>query len=466
MRIRSVFPSMLSPQSPALFSATWDELSAMQSAYQDMYIDNERQGRLVDADGLPYTLDFLVLEELDFMQACLRAPPVRKELQQQLQSQQVPNGASSSNWLTEFMRLAFAYAQITTEEEGLWEIDVNIFLSEETSVTANYTPRTACGDLVIKLGEWLGKATVDGLLSFTRTFYSTEQSWKAKEAALYILNQLLSDFQDVDRAIQPEAAHGFVEFIHYAIQQPDSFLRARGYLVAGSLARTSGSALNQVSASFMDLSVQAISEEESEVVKVSCIRALQNYLQALPPTITLPMQATIINSLSNYLQAQDLSDLTESEDLLVTLEETLRDAILLDTRVCLDGSALNILFTIASQGANSFQLTMLASETFEEISSTIAALGNDAYTRLCEKVLPSLTGAFDVGSLTKENALTNVSLNPLSENLTPSCAKLILIAVSCGAPVETRRTWPRALTTWLRWGRHAQTESTSAKFYG
>ncbi|KAI9667509.1 MAG: hypothetical protein M1821_000325 [Bathelium mastoideum] len=415
MRIRSVFPSMLAPQSPALFSATWDELSSLQPAYHEMYIGDERQGRLEDADGLPYTLDFLVLEELDFMQACLRAPPVRKELQRQLQAHGSPNGAASSSWMTEVMRLAISYAQITTEEEGLWDIDVNIFLSEETSVTANYTPRTACGDLVIKLGEWLSDATVDGLLSYTRTLYSTEQSWKAKEAALYVLNQLLSDFQDTSRSLKPEAAHGFVDFIRYAIQQPDSFLRARGYLVAGSLARSSGEALNQLSASFMEMSLRAISEEESEVVKVSCIRALQHYLPALPTAITLPMQASIINSLSSYLQTQDLSDLTESEDLLVTLEETLRDAILLDTRTCLDGNALNLLFTIASQGATNFQLTMLASETFEEISSTIAALGTDAYTQLCEKVLPSLMGAFDVGSLTKENALTNLAAELLSK---------------------------------------------------
>ena len=413
MRIRSVFPSILSPNSPALFSATWDELSSLQPAYHEMYIENERQSRLVDADGLPYTLDFLVIEELDFMQACLRASPVRKELQQQLQTQQAANGVASSTWMIEVMRLAFSYAQITTEEEGLWETDVNLFLSEETSITANYTPRTACGDLVIKLGEWLSDATVDGLLSCTRTLYSTEQSWKAKEAALYILNQLLSDFQDVDRSIQPEAAHGFVDFTRYAIQQPDSFLRARGYLVAGSLSRTSGDTLHQLAASFMEMSLRAISEEESEVVKVACIRALQYYLQALPHTITLPMQATIINSLSNYLHTQDLSELAESEDLLVTLEETLRDAILLDTRVCLDGAALNLLFTIANQGASNFQLTMLATETFEEISSTIAALGSDAYVRLCEKVLPSLMGAFDVGSLTKENALTNVSSSPI-----------------------------------------------------
>lgn len=410
MRIRSVFPSTLSPHSPVLFSATWDELSSLQGAYHQMYIEDDRQSRLEDADGLPYTLDFLVLEELDFMQACLKAPPVRKELESQLQAQ----SGSGATWVTEVMKLAVAYAQITTEEEGLWNLDVNIFLSEETSVTANYTPRTACGDLVIKLGEWQSAATVEGLLSYTRSLYSTDQTWKAKEAALYILNQMLGDFQDVDRQVSAEAATGFIDFVRYAMQQQEEFLRARGYLVAGSLTRTSGDALQQMAASFMEASLQGITNDESDVVKVACIRALQHYLSALPQAATLPLQGAVINAISTYLSAQDLSELADSDDLMVTLVETLRDAILLDTQVCLNGSGLDLLFTIASHGANNFQLTILVSETFEEITETLAANGPETFTRLCQKVLPSLTGAFDVGTLTEENALTNLAAELLS----------------------------------------------------
>lgn len=93
-----------------------------------MYIEEERQSRLEDADGLPYTLDFLVLEELDFMQACLRAPPVRSELEQQLRTQ-----TTEGSWVTEVMKLAVAYAQITTEEEGLWDIDVSFIRTPPSS---------------------------------------------------------------------------------------------------------------------------------------------------------------------------------------------------------------------------------------------------------------------------------------------------------------------------------------------
>ena len=170
MKIRSVFPTLLTPQSPALFSTVWTELSTIQGPYHDFFINDERQGRLEDSDRLPYTLDFLVLEELDLMQALLRAPPVRSELQTELQN--AGSNATTSSWLPEVMKLAVSYAQITTEEEGLWDIDVNLFLSEETAVTANYTPRTCSGDLVIKLGEWLKGTTVDGLLAYTNVLFA------------------------------------------------------------------------------------------------------------------------------------------------------------------------------------------------------------------------------------------------------------------------------------------------------
>ncbi|SMQ53960.1 unnamed protein product [Zymoseptoria tritici ST99CH_3D7] len=409
MRVRSLFPSILSPQSPALFSATWQELLQVQGQYQQMYIEDDMQGRLEDADGLPYTLDFLVLEELDFMQACLRAPPVRKELEQQLQAS---NGGPT--WITEVMKIAVAYAQITAEEEGMWDFDVNVFLSEEVNVTANYTPRSACGDLIIKLGEWLSSATVDGLSAYTRSLYTENAGWKAKEAALYLLTQLLGDFQDVEKHVGPESANSYVDLFKHAMQEQDIFLRARGYLAAASLTRTSGDALQSVATSFMEASLQAISNDESEIVKVSCIRALQFYLASLPSAATVPRQAAIVASLSDFLSTQDFSDVVDSDDLLITIIETLRDTILLETRSCLEGGGLDLLFTTASRGAANFQISMLVTETFEQITETVSEAGSEAYAQLSIKVLPSLMGAFDVASLTEENALANLAAELLA----------------------------------------------------
>lgn len=184
MKIRAVFPVLLTPQSTLLFSTVWTELSTTQSAYQELFILDERQGRSEDADGLPYTLDYLVLEELDLMQALLRAPPVKAELQSQLQA--AGSAASTSSWLPEVVKLVVSYAQITTEEEGLWDIDVNLFLSEETSLTANYTPRACGGDLIIKLGEWMKTTTVEGLLAYTNALFSDSTTSYVAFSRLYM----------------------------------------------------------------------------------------------------------------------------------------------------------------------------------------------------------------------------------------------------------------------------------------
>ncbi|PGH10878.1 hypothetical protein AJ79_05238 [Helicocarpus griseus UAMH5409] len=408
MKIRAVFPALLTPQSTVLFSTVWTELSTIQTSYQEMFIFDERQGRLEDADGLPYTLDFLVLEELDLMQALLSAPPVKAELQSQLQA--AGAAASTTSWLPEVMKLVVSYAQITNEEEGLWDIDVNLFLSEETSLTANYTPRTCGGDLVIKLGDWLKGTAVEGLLAYTNALFSDSTiSWKLRESALYILNQLLRDFNDVDKQISIEAANGFNEFVRYCMTQEDIFLRSRGYLVAGIIAKTAPEGFHQTAFSYLEASIKAIAEDPSEVVQVSCIRVLQDFLPALPSTLTKPLQITVITTLSDFISARDLREMLDSDDLKFTLLDTLRDAIMVDPSIVISSIALDVLFNIASNGASNFQLATIVTETFEDIVQYISQKGPEAYIHLCEKVLPSLTGAIDVGNMTQENALTTLA---------------------------------------------------------
>ena len=213
--------------------------------------------------------------------------------------------------------------------------------------------------------------------------------------------------------IQPELANGFNNFIQFAIQQEQDFLRARGYLVAGVLARVAGETFQQTTASYLEASLKAISEDPAEVVKVACIRVLQDLVQSLPTHVTIPLQIPIISSLSDFISAHDLREPSDSDDLKVTLAETLRDTIMVNPDVVLSSPAVDVLFNVASNGANNFQLTMIVTEAFEDIVESIADQGPDAYVRVCEKVLPSLTGAIDVGNLTQENALTNFAADLL-----------------------------------------------------
>ncbi|KAJ6144654.1 hypothetical protein N7470_008549 [Penicillium chermesinum] len=391
MKIRMIFPALLTTQSPNFFSAVWTELNNALPIYQKFFIEDQQQGRLEDVDGLPYSLDFLVLEELDLIQTLLKAPPVKAQLQQELQA--AGTDASSSGWLPEIVKLASSYAQVTAEEEGMWEVDVNLFLSEETSVTANYTPRTCSGDLVVKTGEWLKVLAVEGILSHMNTLFAdTSASWKSRESALFMLNVLLRDFTEVSQQIPPDLANHFNQFVHYAIQQEEELLRARGYLQSKRTLRN--------------------------LSRLPAFEVLQDLMLGLPRSTAKSFQGTVVNTISEFVAAHDLREEVDSDDLKVTLAETLRDTIMVDSNVVLSSAGIDLLFNIASSGADNFQLTMIVTEAFEDIVDEITEHGPEAYMRLCEKVLPSLMGAIDVGNMTEENSLTNFAadlLRALSE---------------------------------------------------
>lgn len=243
-------------------------------------------------------------------------------------------------------------------------------------------------------------------LCYIVKFTNQKLSWKNREAALFILNQLLRDFNEVEQQIPLDVASGFTNSIQFALQNEQDYLRARGYLVAGVLAQTAGTEFQPIAASYLEATMKAISQDSSEVVQVACIRVLQDLLPALPSSTTQPMQIPIISSISEFIAAHDLREGTDNDDLKVTLAETLRDTIMIEPKVVLDSPALDVLFNVASNGAENFHLVMVVTETFEDIVQYVSQQGADAYVRLCEKVLPSLTGAIDVGNITEEGALT------------------------------------------------------------
>ncbi|KAL8940445.1 MAG: hypothetical protein Q9216_002815 [Gyalolechia sp. 2 TL-2023] len=411
-KIHRLFPHLLSQHTLALFSTVWESLQTHVGPYVSLYVADNRQGRLEDADRLPYTLDFLIIEELDYIQTLLGSVTVKRELEAQITPENISNGALQETWLGQIMAILVGYSQITQEDEGLWNFDVNVFLSEETSETANYSPRNACTYLVQKLSKW---PVLESLLAYTKTTYEGESSdARTKEAALFVLKQILDELDSCSAEVSPDLARAFLEYIGLAMHNEDEFLRARGYILAARLTTISSAGLLDIVPEYAQQTLNIIDQDSSDVVKVSCIRSLQEYLKTLPSSRAREFQVQTVAAISNFLSSQDLSELKESEDLLDTLVETLRDAIMADPSLCLEHPALDVLFTMASYGASSFQTTMLVNEAFESITSSMAAKGHDAYAQLCAKVLPTLTGALDVGDMTSENALSDMAVSLLS----------------------------------------------------
>jgi hypothetical protein len=97
--------------------------------YVQEFVKEEAEGRLVDGDGLPYSLDLLVLEQLDFVQSCLKNKSVRDHLEQ------AGFAGGNASPFSQMLFATIALAQIAAEDRSMWEIDLNVFLSELLPVT-------------------------------------------------------------------------------------------------------------------------------------------------------------------------------------------------------------------------------------------------------------------------------------------------------------------------------------------
>ncbi|KAK4224337.1 importin subunit beta-5 [Podospora fimiseda] len=402
-KIKAVFPSLLLPLSPKLFTATWQELKRLSPAYQAFFVTSDAQSRLEDMDGLPYSLDFLVLDELDFLNQCMRAQPVQASLNADIQAH---GAVHDTPWVHELMELLVTYSQITKEEEGLWEFDFSLYIAEESGMTANYTARTACGDLLIKLGEWLGPQAIGGLFAYSKTLFSGPADWQRQEAALFLVGTILSDFAECEKPVPAEIPEAYIQLVSYALGRGNEHLLvSRGFIVAGTLAQLYPPTVDL----FLDKVMHTLTQDGDELVRVACIKSLEGLLRAGVP---VERQGQIISVIQAFLESKDQEDLESADDLLLTILEVLHLVINMDARIALhpDGKAIDILFLVAKNGADNFQITSVVHEAFEDIASSVKDTNDPAlYTALCAKALPSITGAIDVANLTQDEPLVSLA---------------------------------------------------------
>lgn len=168
-----MFPDLLASRTFDLFAAIWGALEAHLAPFHTLYNGEETtQARLEDSDRLPFSLDFLVIEELDFIHTLLGTPIIKHELQNQILQ---PEGGHNTTWITQILAVAVGFSYIPTEDAEMWELDVNCFLSEETSETANYTARNACANLAQKLSDF-NWPIPESLLAYCKTIFEDPSS--------------------------------------------------------------------------------------------------------------------------------------------------------------------------------------------------------------------------------------------------------------------------------------------------
>ncbi|MCJ1397726.1 hypothetical protein MMC11_000922 [Xylographa trunciseda] len=417
VRIQYIFPDLLPTQE--LFNACWTALQAHGGAYFACFVDGEKQSNLVTSTGLPYTFDLLVIEELDFLQTLLDAPGVKQQLDVMIKDEEEGKGDAISKWVMEITAALVNFAAITSESEGLWDIDFNVFLSEETLAETNNTPRSSCAAFVWKLCGWLPKQTLNSILGYMKLIWEdASPSWRLKEAALYHLQQIVEEHKGESRAVDPTVLGPCIEYIASTMNEVGHYLRARGHIVMSTVmtAWMTGPGGNpEMVLGYARQSLKAIDEDDSEIVKTSCIRIMSAYLLTLPDAAATEMQASVVEGIAKFLDTQDMEDMDENVDLVDTVLQTLRDLIMANPTTCLEHNAFDVMLTLVKLGAARDESTyILVDEAFESAAQAMAKSGPEQYARLCYKVMPALVAGLDVKQdedQEKATALIDVSLN-------------------------------------------------------
>ena len=149
-------------------------------------------------------------------------------------------------------------------------------------------------------------------------------------------------------------------------------------------------------------------KSESEIVQVACVKAIEGFIKA---GVSPDRQGEIIAAIKAFLDARDMTEMEDADDLLATLLETIRATINMDIRIALqpENQALNLLFLVAKHGAANFQVTGIVCEAFEDIARTLTDPAS--YTAFCTNALPLITNSIDASNVMNENPLTTVRTN-------------------------------------------------------
>ena len=404
-KMRRVYAGGIAPYVFALFQTIWQDLERLSAEYNSLFVEGSEDSKLADESGqLPYSLDAVVTEELDLLQVVLAAPPVRKELNQQLQ--QHGSAENGFGWVQQLLDLLVRYSRPAKEEQDMWDIDVDLYLTDLNSISLNYTPRVACAEVVAQsLLPWLKQTFIAAGLFYETQLATRQPGWKDTEALMYLLNQGLKEAEEHNVSLDPTMAAQLMEQVGKYLQSSDSYVRAGVYLTFSSFFKLAGREYANAGASALANVVQAAANDDSDVVKVACFAAIPTYLDSLPVATTLPLQNAIFEAVAEFIASHDLKeDLEEADEVKGALVTVLHEAMIIDISSITTTSALNSYLTLASESASSPILTQQLTDSFE----TIAQAANEeaaVYETLCARTVPSLTAALSMGDLTSDTAL-------------------------------------------------------------
>ncbi|EJD03488.1 ARM repeat-containing protein [Fomitiporia mediterranea MF3/22] len=227
------------------------------------------------------------------------------------------------------------WMQMTEDDEENWGNDANAFVAHEDDETQSYSLRVAGLDLLANLLEREPGVTVHALSQAVNRLVSESQQarktgntewWRPLEAALVALGSVsdgVTDFcEDEEEAGRPKPINIEVlltDVIPQLLSLSDCpFLQGRSFVFASQYSKLLPS---QLADQYMSAAITVMENENAGIpIKVSAVKAIQNFASGMDESILLPVAFQIAKDLGPFL-------LVTNEDTLSLVLETLSSVV-------------------------------------------------------------------------------------------------------------------------------------------
>ncbi|KAI8992357.1 armadillo-type protein, partial [Pilobolus umbonatus] len=364
--ISAEFPKYIASKLAQIFEPIWMDLYNLRERYVEEFISESGEAgeTFQDSDGNEVGFQNLLYVLFEFISAACGKKSVK-------------------------------HLFITEEQIEMWSADANQYVADEEDGTFTFNARVASIDVLLTLQERFPNPFFNALSAAIQRHVSESIEarkagnanwWKIQESCLLSIGRLSEELMEAlaDNAkpvqfdLKSLFDHVVLEDMKANVDYP--FLQGRAFVFASEFAKILPS---EMSNQYVSVAVQALQSPLSGVpVKISALRALNNYCKFLNHQFVAPYQVNILESTCSLIPIA-------TEESLMLLLETLKSTINQEVTAKYEQILTPAVLQIWQKYATDPIITSYILDIFEEF-----AKNNFYYSNLCRRALPFINQVF------------------------------------------------------------------------
>ncbi|KAI8821647.1 armadillo-type protein [Fimicolochytrium jonesii] len=382
------FPKLMATYITEFLEPIWNHLVALQPQYVRERVnpdDDVIETEDVDSDGEILGFESLLYSLLEFMQIVAKKRHLRHFF-----SSGVSGAREAGQLLPQLVGVCLTYLQITAELQDTWVNDMNQYIQDDSDEALTFNIRIAAEELLMSLAEFYSQETLQAISHVVQAKLqeSTQARaagdvnwWKVHEACLLSVGRVSDIFID---GLQQQSfvfdMEGFFNHVVLADMRCNEcpFLQGRSLWLSSRFAEILS---DETVTQYMTAAVEALGPNVTNpAVKISAVKALQNFCGTLGPQSLIPFQAAMIQGIVGLTEAA-------SDEVLALLLETLEMVIQVNKEITAQyvDPLTTMVLHVWNRNAEDYHLSEVVVDLF-----SILASNEMIAPRLQERMIPAL----------------------------------------------------------------------------